>query len=564
MTSTFDLIDWREKTRSYLIILILLIVAGVCFLVYFTGGIKYVFSHSMYLPIVIAAIIFGVRGGLLIGLLGGLVLGPFMPIDTATGEMQNTINWLYRIGFFLLVGFVVGFASDRVVVYLKEIKWRVTHDQPTGLPNGFMMAKSIRRLTDLSRGSGYSNFLLGLALSNANEIELNFGVNAVNQLLSHLAGLISGALPSNPSVYRISHDCLGVILPKTTKADMMLFTQSMDKIFKNPLSFGDLFLHGDVYLGGILLENLIDEPATYIEKARHAVSEATIKKQQGAIFVSSEFDARVSENIELLGELTHALEVGQLTMHYQPKIITQTGYICGAEALMRWNHPVRGMVPPDMFIPRAEESTLIDLITYFAIDQALGQIVKWNKEGITDMRIAVNISTRNLMNRDFDKTVRKLLDNHGIDGEYLELEITETSFMEYSESIMEMLTALSKSNIILSIDDFGTGYSSLQYLAKLPVSVIKIDQAFVRGLPNDIGSIHIVESTINLAHKLGIKVVAEGVETSEACDFLRNTGCDILQGYYASRPIPADEFDKLYRQCNGRLLEYSTYSPTNK
>ncbi|MDG2991585.1 bifunctional diguanylate cyclase/phosphodiesterase [Candidatus Synechococcus calcipolaris G9] len=555
MTDPFELMNWHKKTKYPFILLILLMVAGVYFFVYATGGVKYVFPHSMYLPIIFSAIVFGIAGGLLSAILGGIVLGPFMPIDTMTGETQQTINWLYRMGFFALVGSIVGFASDRMLFYVKQIKWLANYDSTTGLPNRISMENFIQSLPDLSEKNRCSHFLLGIALSNADEIEMHFGANAVNQVFSHLACLASSELPSNPSVYRLGHNCLGVVLLETTETDMRQKTENLKKALQKPFAFGSLHLHGDIYLGSVVLESAINEPGKYIEKVRYAVSEATAKKQQGEIVVCSEHDARIRENIELLGELMDGLQAGQLTMHYQPKVITQTGYIYGAEALMRWNHPVRGKIPPNLFIPRAEESTLIDQITYFAMDQALGQIATWEQNGLKGMQIAVNISTRNLMSHDFDKTVRQLLDSHGVKGENLELEITENSFMEYVESSLEKLTTLSKSNIVLSIDDFGTGYSSLQYLAKLPISVIKIDQAFIRGLPNNVGAKYIVEAAINLAHKLDMKVVAEGVETLGAYDFLRNVGCDIIQGYYASRPITAGEFNTLYQECGGRLLQ---------
>ncbi|WP_111641205.1 putative bifunctional diguanylate cyclase/phosphodiesterase [Marinimicrobium alkaliphilum] len=559
VAKTFDLIDWLRRARLPLVIVISVMILGVCFLVYVTGGVRYVFAHSMYVPIVLAAIFFGVKGGILAGLIGGLVLGPLMPIDTNTGEMQNTINWLYRVGFFSLIGFVVGFASDRVAIYIKEMKWQSSHDRPTGLPNRALMADSIRDLSKLSEREGHSHFLMGIVMSNADEVEMNFGVSAIHQLITQMAHVARCELGSSSTVYRIAHDCLGVVLPEITEADVTQYAKNLGSVYKEPLAFGGLRLHCDIYLGGVSLDGVTDDPARYIEKVRYIASESRAKKKQGMLLVSSKNDASVRENIELLGELSQALDVGQLSMHYQPKIVMKTGCIYGAEALMRWTHPVRGKIPPNMFIPRAEESTLIDLVTHFAIDQALGQLSVWEKSGISGMNMAVNISTRNLMNRDFGKTVHQLLDFHGVSGESLELEITETSFMEDVESCMENLTELSDYNVILSIDDFGTGYSSLQYLDKLPVSIIKIDQSFVRGLPGDMGSIHIVEAAVDLAHKLGMKVVAEGVETSEACDFLRNAGCDILQGYYASAPVTAEEFDRLYSQCNGQLLSYPRY-----
>lgn len=554
MIETFDLAEWRQKKQYSAAGVILLMVAIVYWFVYERGEIKYVFSHTMYVPIVLSAIFFGARGGILIGILGGLVLGPLMPINTITGEMQNTVHWVYRTAFFSLIGFIVGFASDKTVFYIKKIKWLAHHDKPTGLPNSLLMEKIIRTLPDIPEDSDESHYLIGLGIANAVEIRMNFGLNAIDQILSALADIIRNELPDNLLICRINYNSLGIIQPKINKADMKRLTQNLEKVLKKPFAFDDLHLHCDIYFGCVVLKRVIDEPRTYIEKISNAVSEAIQKKQHKIIFIGRENNDWVKENIQLLGELKHAIEAGELTMHYQPKVITQTGHICGAEALMRWHHPTLGNIPPDRFIPRTENSTLVDQLTYFAIDQALSQQVEWKKNGIAGMCVSVNISVNNFKYHDFTDTVLQLLDRHGVNGKYLELEITETLLMEEIELNIEKLFTLSDAGIILSIDDFGTGYSSLQYLAKLPISFIKIDQAFILNLPADTKSKHIVQTTINMAHDLGKEVVAEGVETKAAYDYLKNIDCDIIQGYYASPPVTAGEFENLYKQCNGQLL----------
>lgn len=272
------------------------------------------------------------------------------------------------------------------------------------------------------------------------------------------------------------------------------------------------------------------------------------------MLTSIDDEFRMMENLKLLGELGDALKKGEVFMHYQPKVVAATGKIDGVEALMRWQHPVRGNIPPDNFIPYAENSTLIDQITYFALDQSLAQLAKWDKMDLKNICMAVNISTRNLLNPSFFSTVMQLLEMHGVDPQRLELEVTERSFVEDMENSIIELTKLSKANIVISLDDFGTGYSSLQYVEKMPVSIIKIDQSFIKALIDESGSKKIVNAAIGLAHKLGLKVVAEGVENQATYDFLVNAGCDLIQGYYVSRPVPASELEKIYQVSEKHLM----------
>ena len=213
-----------------------------------------------------------------------------------------------------------------------------------------------------------------------------------------------------------------------------------------------------------------------------------------------------------------------------------------------------GNIPPALFIPRAERSTLIDRLTEFALDQSLRQVVAWRKKGM-HLKVAVNISARNLSQPSFVYQVMRLLDKHQLDGSHLELELTENSLMHNVQKAIDILGKLARQGIALSIDDFGTGYSSLQYLQKLPVSVIKIDQSFVRNLARDAGAIHIVETAVNLAHRMDMTVVAEGVEDRSSLQMLRDIGCDMAQGFYIARPRCAAEFTQWHSACKGQLTE---------
>ncbi len=256
--------------------------------------------------------------------------------------------------------------------------------------------------------------------------------------------------------------------------------------------------------------------------------------------------------MSMLGELIEAITLNQLSLHYQPKVDTQTLEVTSVEGLMRWKHPGRGNVPPSVFIPCAEHSTLIFEITKFAIETALKQIVRWEEKGI-NLTIAVNVSPLNLSEPGFAHIVNELLQRYGVKGHKLELEVTEGALIFDIETTTSELNELAENGVIISVDDFGTGYSSLQYLDKLPISKIKIDQSFIRQLSDGKNSSHIVNATISLAHQLKMRVVAEGVEDQEVFDYLLDKRCDYIQGYFFSKPLPEKEFDIWLKQYNKKL-----------
>ncbi|MDZ7661815.1 EAL domain-containing protein [Thiohalophilus sp.] len=551
-----DIFDWIEKHRFqvklFLIPTIIFMIAVVYMFVIVTGGTKNVFSHTMYLPIALAAFAFGAKGGVLTALVGGLLLGPFMPIDTLTSEQQDTISWLYRISYFVLIGFLMGATRDIAGIYLNRIKWNASHDSMTGLPNTFALERVIKELLDSNGDESKTYYLLIARLGNQAQIEASFGVQCVNGIIVQLADTIRNQLPDPAEVYRVGTEGLGFVRPAEDEYAVKNLGKKLGHTFTKPVEFDKIKIHADVYQGIVALDGKARDPQLYILRANHATREASNNRQRNGILTGIDDEIKIKENLKVLGELSDALECGQVFMHYQPKVVTSTGVIDGVEALMRWQHPVRGNIPPGNFIPYAENSTLIDQITYFALNQSLAQLAEWDKNGLKNIHVAVNISIRNLLNPDFFKTVMQLLETHGVNAERLELEVTESSVVEDMETAILELAKLSKANIIISIDDFGTGYSSLQYLGKMPVSIIKIDQSFITSLLNKPGSQKIVSAAIGLAHNLGLKVVAEGVENRDTYDFLLDAGCDLIQGYYVSRPLQASELEKTCKASKGR------------
>lgn len=554
--NTTRLFEWlslhMRGIRITMVPTLVLLVFGVSALVYFTGGVKFSYLHAMYLPILMAGFVFGIRGGLLIGLLGGVAIGPFTPINIITGEMQATLNWLYRTGFFMLVGLFSGAVSDSVRSYLRHLKWIARHDAVTQLPNRTALLHSLTALSS-EKDSSDSFVLAVISLQNAMELKCAFGFDVIEDIIRQSATRYGNILQHKTQVYRIDAEQIGILIENRSAQNIDALLAQLIEGARQPFQFNDIPVHADSHLGYVTFTEIVHAPGVYLQRAEAALV-AAHETGQDCIAYSPEISTLSKENLSILGSLMNAIREGQLSMHYQPKIDIATGEIHSVEALIRWNHPERGNIPPVVFIPRAEQSTLINLITEFALEQAMEQIVKWRESGM-HIPIAVNISPRNLLWDGFTDLVLQLLQRHGVHGQSLELEVTEGALMiDMARTIIE-LTRLADAKITISIDDFGTGYSSLQYLHQLPISLIKIDQSFVRRLPDDQGALHIVEAAVTLAHKMGMKTIAEGVESMEVYQLLANVGCDIAQGFAISRPLPAADFEKWYAQHEGKFLQ---------
>jgi EAL domain-containing protein (putative c-di-GMP-specific phosphodiesterase class I) len=269
--------------------------------------------------------------------------------------------------------------------------------------------------------------------------------------------------------------------------------------------------------------------AMYVAKDTHA----------GFVLFDPTQDQHSPRRLALLGELRRAIDQHQLLLHYQPKVDTHSGQVLGVEALVRWQHPTHGLIPPGEFIPLAERTGLIQPLTHYVLDAALGQCHQWRQAG-HELSVAVNVSARRLLDLDFPDQVAATLTRWRVPARLLVVEITESTIMADPTHALEILGRLSAMGVQLSIDDFGTGYSSMAYLKNLPVHELKIDRSFVAQLTSDSRDAVIVRSTVDLGRNLGLRVVAEGVEDQATWQALAALGCDAIQGYHISRPVPPD------------------------
>jgi EAL domain-containing protein (putative c-di-GMP-specific phosphodiesterase class I) len=298
-----------------------------------------------------------------------------------------------------------------------------------------------------------------------------------------------------------------------------------------------------------------DNAEDLMKNADAAVNHAKGRGGSNFQFYASEMNSRTARRLAIETAMRHALERGEITLHYQPQVDLTTGQVIGAEALLRWQHPEFGLISPVEFIPIAEEDGLILPIGEWALRTACAQLRAWQKKGFNDLRIAVNLSSRQLQQGRLVTQVRTALAQAGLDGRYLELELTESMLIGDSEITHAAFAELDALGVKFSVDDFGTGYSSLSYLKIFPIDAVKIDRSFLRGVPSDPNSVAIAAAIIAMARSLDIGVVAEGVETVEQLEFLRRRGCTTMQGYYFSKPIPAAEFTAMLKEGRRLLLQ---------
>jgi len=344
------------------------------------------------------------------------------------------------------------------------------------------------------------------------------------------------------SVGRLGGDEFAIVLLNLSSAqDANLVAQKIMASFKEPFKLAGVELYATASIGITLYPDDSTDQETLIKNADAAMYRAKEVGRNSCRFYTPEMNARALELLSLENSLRGALERNEFVLYYQPKASVAGGNIVGVEALLRWQHPDRGLVSPGEFMPVLEETGLIVPVGEWVLHAVCDQIGKWLRAGIPTVPVAVNLSPRQFASRDLGETIRRILEEHRVDPRLVEVEITESSLMVNLEETERILRFVGDLGVGLSIDDFGTGYSSLAYLKRFPLDSLKVDRSFVKDLTTDADDATITRALISMAHNLGLKVVAEGVETEAQLAFLVEHGCDEIQGFYFSRPLIAEE-----------------------
>jgi diguanylate cyclase (GGDEF)-like protein/PAS domain S-box-containing protein len=427
-----------------------------------------------------------------------------------------------------------------------KISHLAQHDSLTDLPNRVLLNDRLAEAIALSSRHQRKLAVLFLDLDRFKHVNDSLGYVIGDRLLQSVGSRLSMCVRIADTVSRQGGDEFVVLLREVRHAqDAAITADKILQALRKPHHIDQHELHITGSIGIVTYPDDGTDAETLMKKADFAMYHAKETGRDSYQFFKSEMNVQAIERQSLEGSLRHAIERQELLLYYQPKINLATGGMTGVEALIRWHHPQRGLVPPGQFIAIAEECGLIVPIGRWVLSEACRQARAWQAAGLPPMCVAINISSVELRAPGFASGVRAILRETGLEPRYLELELTETFLMQDSRSTAEVLKELKEIGVLLALDDFGTGYSSLSYLKRFPIDAVKIDQSFVRDLTTDPDDAGIVTAVIAMGRSLHMRVVAEGVETREQLAILQEHGCPQGQGYYFSRPVPAVEFRQL-------------------
>lgn len=422
------------------------------------------------------------------------------------------------------------------------IKHMAYHDQLTGLPNRYLLMEKLDDLVKNSNGYQENFALLFFDLDRFKAVNDSFGHETGDKILIEVANKLKGFVSENDIISRYGGDEFTILLSNSNGQRAREVAQSILKSLSYPFNHS----HKEIFVTPSIGISIFPEHGEtfdmLIKKADLAMYFAKSLGKNNYQFYTDDLKEKTHHELELESHLRKALERNEFLLYYQPQINIETGQLIGAEALIRWNHPEKGLVSPADFIPVAEETGLIIPIGEWAIRTACQQNKQWQEDGLPPITVAVNISAGQFFQSNLPDIVRRVLLGTKLEPKYLEIEITESMTMDV-ESAIATLMELKKIGVRISIDDFGTGYSSLNYLKRFPIDKLKIDQSFIRECTSDVNDQTIIKTIILMAHLLKLQVIAEGVETKEQADFLLKHRCIEAQGYYFSKPLPVDEFE---------------------
>jgi diguanylate cyclase (GGDEF)-like protein len=471
-----------------------------------------------------------------------------LSMDEADAQIVRVKLWVWAGDALLLLMLTM------VLIWRKldrRIQTLANFDSVTGLPNRNLLHDRIAQAISFSRRYERMASVLFIDLDDFKVVNDSLGHDVGDKLLKELGNRLVGCVRSVDTVARLGGDEFVMVLIGMPHQDGVMFIAEkvMDALSTPFILEGrEIFISSSIGIASFPKDG--DDEATLLKHADSAMYHAKERGKGHYQFYEAEMNEAALERLSLVNDLHRALERGEFLLHYQPQIHLKSGKITGVEALVRWNHPQKGMIPPTKFIPLAEETRLILPIGEWILRTACTQAVEWHKQGL-EITMSVNLSALQVEEHRLLDLVDDALRTTGIDPKYLELELTENILIERSDVINRIFQQLREKGVRMAIDDFGTGYSSLSYLSKLPIDKLKIDRSFVSDIADDADDRSIVEAIISMAHSLRLKAIAEGVETPEQEEILRRLNCDEIQGYLFSKPLSQEEIGPVLRSKHG-------------
>jgi diguanylate cyclase (GGDEF)-like protein len=453
------------------------------------------------------------------------------------GVLQLVLLTLY-VSLFPLLRRV----TARLRGQVEQIEKLALYDALTGLANRRLFHDRLEQAFLAAQRSGAGFALMLLDLDRFKEINDTLGHQTGDAVLEHLSTRLRGVARATDTVARLGGDEFALLLLGATDSASALFVaERIRRALDDPFLIDGMTLQLETSIGIAIFPRHGEDAEQLLKRADIALYAS--KESHAPVVYAAEHDQHSVDGLGLVAQIRSAINNGELLVHYQPEVDLATGETRRVEALVRWQHPERGLLQPDSFIPLARQSALIRPITRFVLDAALGQCRAWQDAGIA-VGVAINLAGRDLADSRLEEEVSEALRRWKIEPHLLELEIPESAIMSEREPVHKMLARLSERGVRVAVDDFGSGYASLSHLKQLPVDVLKVDKSFVQNIGTDEEDDAIVRSTIDLAHSLGVTVVAEGVESEEVLQRLRTLGCDLAQGFCLARPAPAADVTK--------------------
>ena len=426
----------------------------------------------------------------------------------------------------------------------RELERQALHDPITWLPNRVLFLERMRHEIEIGRRQRGHFALAVLDLREFKMINSTLGHEVGDRLLALVGTRLRQGLRESDTVSRLGADLFGLVLRTVEQDTAPVAVDKVLALMLAPFHIDGVPVEIEALIGAAFYPEHGDDPDLLLRRAEMALHEAKEGGDSYVLYHEAD-DAPTRRRMMMFGWLRTGVQRDELRLHYQPKVDLRSGEIVGAEALVRWNSPDLGLVSPSEFIPLAEQTSLIRPLTTWVLSEAFRQLGDWLDRRM-DMSLAVNLSARSLSDDKLLGQLAELLDKSHVTPERVTMEVTESGVMANPERAARILERLRALGFGLSIDDFGTGYSSLNYVRTLPACELKLDRSFVRDIDTNTSNAAIVRAVVDLAHGLGLKVVAEGVETRADAEAVRALGCDLMQGYYVSRPLPAEEFERFF------------------
>lgn len=432
-----------------------------------------------------------------------------------------------------------------------ELVLRANHDSLTGLPNRSLLEERLKQACIEAQQDGIHLAVMLIDLDGFKPINDNFSHHLGDQVLVEVARRMLAIVRPGDTVARMGGDEFIVILPGVSDQHAVsAIAERLLKDIADPYQIDTINLRVTASLGIVMSNGHLEQPLQLIQQADSAMYQAKQEGRNNAFWFTEGLLQQASETTSLRNDLQKAIEEQSFELHYQPQMGSAGRQVVGAEALLRWTHPIRGSISPASFIPVAETTGQIIPLTLWVLDTACGHLRQLNDEGITLPCVAVNISSTHLLRANFVATIRAMLEKHGLQAGQLELEITESVLLNQADRALVTLQQLKEMGVKLAIDDFGVGFSSMNYLKVLPIDKIKIDRSFIRGIDHNQQDAAICQGIISMAHHLNLRVTAEGVETAGQRDLLTESLCDDLQGYLFAKPMHFTDFRTFVTRIN--------------